>query len=616
MTGEYNRADNQLIPQDGNSPLLIARIALLLGLCALLAAEPAEAQKPELFAQYEEQLIEKALKKRGLSIDPAPQGKLIEAIYIAAHDIILPGDLPLHSKLPWTMLNRIHYRTRDYIVAQEVLLSVGDRYAKDLVDESERNLRNLFILAVARIVAVRGSTPDRVAILVVTKDRWTLRLNTNFLIEGARLDNLSMSISEGNLFGRNKSASFEFSLDPGRYGLGASYTDPRIWSSRHALSVYGLFYLNRDTRQLEGELLQASIGRPLFSLRTRLSWQANFSYLSDIARYFVGGDINMRTFGNESVPDAYTRKNLLGNLQLTYSDGIKVKANITLGFRVVQNAYGLPGDFPAVSAATRAAYAATLPRSESWAGPIAIFETYTPNYIKLKNIQTFALTEDFLLGPHLTVEVHFASSVFGFASDFVEGIVTFNHMSYRHDNLFDYGSQMAARMQYSTAQSAGYSSPFVNEALTAYVREVTPRFGPFRLHVYGIIQLRDRDLDNVRLTLGSDNGLRGYDARTFQGNDMYHVNVELRSLALNLWTIHVGGVVFYDGGDAPAGFNVYDRSGNFLSAGYHQDAGVGMRILLPHFNRDVLRLDLGFPFEIPSGGSYAPSFSIAFGQAF
>jgi hypothetical protein len=616
VTGEYNRVRSQLIPEDRISMAWVFRCALVFTLWALFSVGKAGAQKPEIFAQYEEQLIKKSLALHGLELDPAPEGKQIEQIYIDAKDIILPGDLPLNSKLPWTMLNRLHWRTRDYIVAQELLFAVGERYQRDLIEETERNLRGMFILAVAKVVAVRGSAKDRVGVLVVTKDRWTLRLNTNFLIDGTTLDNLSMSIAESNLLGRNKQATIEFSLDPGRYGVGASYSDPRIWSSRHAATLYGLFYLNRQSGQLEGGLLQFSVGRPLFSLRTRLSWQANVSYLQDIARFFAGETIALTQIGTQQLPTIYTRQNLLGNLQITYSDGLKTKANLTFAMRVVSNVYGLPSDFPTVSSSVRAAYVATvLPRSESWAGPVVNFETFTPHYIKLRNINTFALTEDFLLGPHLIAEVHFASHVFGLPSDFVEGFAIFNHLTYWHDNLFDYGSSLAARMQYSTAAAAGYGTPFVNESVTAYVREVTPRFGPLRLHIYGTVQLLYRDLNNTRLTLGSDNGLRGYEPRFFQGNDMYHVNVELRSLSLNLWTIHVGGVVFYDGGDAPAGFNVYDRYGNYLMAGFHQDAGFGVRILLPHFNYDVLRLDLGFPFETPSGG-YVPNFSVAFGQAF
>lgn len=603
---------------------MIARLGLLLMVLGLvgplrllsIGSGCVQAQKPQLFSQYEDQLIQAALRQRGLTIDPTPAGKLIEEIIVSNHDIIMSGDLPLNSKLPWTLLNKVHVRTRDYIVAQELLIAVGMRYQRDLVEESERNLRAMFILSVARIVVAKGSTSERVRLLVVTKDRWTLRLNTTFLLDQTRLDQLAFSIAESNLIGRNKQLSFEFSLDPGRFALGASYYDPRVWSSRHSFRLYGLAYLNRDSRLVEGGLLQLTVGRPLFSLRTRLGWQANLNFLDDIARFFKGGEVAQRQYGSETVPDIYKRRQIVGNLQLTYSDGVVNKASVTVGLRASHVLYTLPENFPTVSDATRAAYVATLPRSESWAGPVVQFDLYTATYIKLKNINTFALTEDVRVGPRLNVEAKLASHVFGLPSDFVELTASFTHLRYFFDNLLDFGATVGGRVQYATAAAAGYTTPLVNQQVTAYLREISPRFGPLRLHVYGIVQLRARDLDHVRLTLGSDNGLRGFAPRALQGNSMYRLNVELRTLPLNLWTIHVGGVLFYDGGDAPPSWNLFDQSGTLLRAGYHQDAGVGLRILLPQFNRDVIRLDLGFPFELASGGGYAPRFSAEFAQAF
>ena len=119
------------------------------------------------------------------------------------------------------------------------------------------------------------------------------------------------------------------------------------------------------------------------------------------------------------------------------------------------------------------------------------------------------------------------------------------------------------------------------------------------------------------MTLGSDSGLRGYAPRAIQGGSLYRVNAELRTKGLNLWTIHVGGVVFYDGGDAPPVLNGYLRDGSYFATSYRHDVGFGLRLCLPHFNRELIRLDLGFPLESPSPGSvYAPRFSAEFGQAF
>src|SRR5439155_21332478 len=112
------------------------------------------------------------------------------------------------------------------ILPQELLFAGGEPYRADLVAESGRNLRRFFILSVARIVAARGSAPDRVVVLVVTKDKWSLRLNTNFVFDQARLDFLSFSISESNVAERNKTAAFQLLLDPGRYLVGLAFLQP------------------------------------------------------------------------------------------------------------------------------------------------------------------------------------------------------------------------------------------------------------------------------------------------------------------------------------------------------------------------------------------------------
>ena len=110
---------------------------------------------------------------------------------------------------------------------------------------------------------------------------------------------------------------------------------------------------------------------------------------------------------------------------------------------------------------------------------------------------------------------------------------------------------------------------------------------------------------------------RGCPASGLQGAALYRVNAELRTKGLNLWTVHVGAVVFYDGGDAPRSLSGFLRDGTFVESRYRQDVGFGLRLGLPQFNREVVRIDLGFPLELPSsGGMYAPRFSAEFGQAF
>lgn len=573
------------------------------GIAALVLFGLAErAQAVDLRELYEESLVAKALTKHNLVIDPAPDGKQIEGVVIEANKILLPGDLPLSTKIPWTLLNRLHTRTRDYIIAQELLFSVGQPFARDVFEESGRNLRRMFILAVARLVVCQGSTPHRVVILVVTKDNWSLRLNTDFALDQARLDSLSFSLSESNLAGRNKTASVAFALDPGRYTLGAGYTDPRMGGSRHQLSLAAGVHLNRESSAYEGAYANVTVGRPLYSLRTTWGWSVAFSYLEDIVRQFRGGDIAVVVRDSNIIPFIYRERRIQGIVNVTRSFGVVNKLNITLGFRVDSNLYRTPLDFPEVGPAAAASFRSLLPRSEDAAGPYVALDAFRARYLRLQNIDTYALSEDFRVGPSLSVIARAAHPAFGFSSQFLSMSVSYSDTRYFHGDLMTIAASAAVRLQ----DGVWPGSTMVNEDLQIAVRNVTPKFGPFRLHVFASMRLRGHDLDSLRLTLGSDSGLRAYAPRALIGNDRYQLNIELRTGALNFWTLHVGAVVFYDAGDAPA---------NLRSFGWKQGAGVGLRILIPQFNHDVIRLDLAFPFEVPAGG-YVPRFSASFGQAF
>ena len=581
-------------------------------LVVLALSGSASAEKLDVRRLYEETLVQAALRDTELVLDPAPAGKTIERVVIVANDVIQPGDYgipyrvpivyPLLSRVSW--LNHLHVRTRDYIIRQELLFHEGQGYRADVVAETGRNLRNMFILAVARIVVARGSTPDRVVILVVTKDQWTLRLNTDFVIDQSRLDSLSMSISESNVAGRNKTVSVQYALDPGRHTIGLGWIDPRINSSRHQLEILGDVFLKRSTSAAEGGVAQLVLGRPLYSLRTQWGWKLDGSYLQDVARTFQGGRLRELAYNDERIPDSYARRQIVGNLAGTRSFGVLDKLNLTLGFRVTSSRYRLPDDFPgALSEGARTSYTAYLPRSESASGPYLAAVAYRASFVRLQNIDTFALSEDFRIGPRASFEVRFADPIFGFSSRFWAFSASYGATYFGRDNIIAFNLSAAARLQGGIVAHENW----VNQVFDASFHETTPRFGPFRLHIAGALEMRRNDLAHTRVSLGLDSGLRGFDTRYFIGNNFYRANIELRSIALNLWTLHLGGVIFYDGGDAPS---------SLLTAGYHQDAGFGLRILFPQFDREVLRLDLAFPFERGAGGAYGPRFSVGFGQAF
>ncbi len=619
-------------------------------LALFLLPSPVGADRLDVRAKYEEVLIAEALLRHHLrSEEPAPEGQIIEAVIIDDYPVILPEDFPLSNKIPWTLLNKVHVTTRRQVIERELLFRPGQPYQKDLIEESGRNLRNYLFVSVARIVTARGSRPGQVVVVVVTKDEWSLRLNTNFVLDQARIDSLSFSISENNFLGRNKALALNFALDAGRYTLGLTYNDPRLWGSRHAATASANMYLSRDTGLPEGVNTSLVAGRPLYSLHTEWGWQASFGFSQSkvrdlcagaVADYTVAAGAVTRTCvgsgavppSGEQIPGIFGATHFTGTLQGTRSFGVLHKVNLTAGFSLQSDSYNLTDEFPGGTSANaqRTFVGSLLPRSESASGPFVALHAFTGTYVRLKDINTFALTEDFRLGPDLQLQVRHASHTLGLSSDYVELSGSYGHMFLIGDDLLSYSAALSGRLQDGVLPGTG----LVNEEVDASVRNVSPRVGPLRLHIAGQMALRYHDLTHARFALGDGTGLRGFGSRAIQGGSFYRVNVELRTTALNLWTVHVGGVVFYDGGDAPvtppwqsvAGYPHLSDWRQALDEVlrppavrsvplWHQDAGIGLRVLIPQFNRNVLRMDLAFPFEIAAGG-YVPHFSASFDQAF
>src|SRR5262249_30107933 len=174
------------------------------------APQPAEDHKT--LSPYEQDTIRHVLARRpGDVVDPRPEGKTIERIDIVALEVLEDRDpLPTFAK---NILNFFHATTREGIIRRELLEGVGDPYDANLIDETARNLRSFPRLSLVLIVPLRGSSPDKVRLVVITKDVWSLRLNTDYRISTAGgLEYLLLQPSEENLLGTHQAISGQFIL--------------------------------------------------------------------------------------------------------------------------------------------------------------------------------------------------------------------------------------------------------------------------------------------------------------------------------------------------------------------------------------------------------------------
>ena len=630
-----------------------------LGALCTLASPPAAAQGPaqeqreaqapvqSQVQSYEEAWIERALQTTGLVREPSPEGKLLERVEILRGDVISETD-------PWPpVLNLVHATTRDEVVRQELLLAPGESWDQDRVDETARNLRRLSILSVVRTVACRGSAPDRVVLLIVTKDLWSLRVNTVFTLVGSNLQSLDIQPTEQNLFGTGDSAGLHLRLqqfDLGSFtlrdkaALGQSASLPRLFGTRLALSEAfdlllagalpcggrtasgGQWCSGHRQGQLEGFAGGVDLQRPLFSLAT--AWAFDLSAAAnvrEVRRYtsVAGGAVGLDTTTFDAalpaaqrvyLPQVYDVALYSTQATMTRSVGTALKHDFSLAVGAARSRYSVPEGF--VEAFGDAAVAQyrnrLLPRSEATNYLLVGYRTRDTRYIGLQDIQTFALTEDYQLGHDVSLVARAANALGLARQGFADATLRAQLRFYFSDDLLTLA--LAAETRYQPhLDELGRDGPWANNALEVSIRNASPRFFSGRLHAYAHLLVRSNDLSQSFSALGSDSGLRGFPANAFTGHNLMQLNAEFRSEPINFNSLHLGLVAFYDGGAVFGGPDPRNPT-QPLAFAWRQSLGVGARLQFPQFNKAPLRADLGIPL---GGGLGAGSwFSLSFGQAF
>ena len=544
-----------------------------------------------------ENMVGRALSLAGLRRDPSPDRKRVERIVIVTNDVIGPED-------PYPKFgNMFHATTVSDVVARELLFQQGEPWNPDLVAESARNLRNNLYVATATIVAAQGSRPDTVVALVVTKDEWSLRPEMSFSIVGTQLQVLQAHPAEYNLAGRNKTLGGDFDLDLATYQIGAHYIDPRVFGSRVATSESGTVIWNRDTSVQEGGTANLSLGQPLYSLSTEWAWNISVNYLKDIYRLFEDGQLEYVAVPGGILPYEYTQHTLQTQASVTRSFGYAVKQNVTFGWRGDVLDFGLPPIATSVPQSSLNLFQQDImPYTESYGELFIDYAMYTPDFRIFTDVDTFGLPEDYQLGPNFTLEAALANPAFGYGSSFFAPSATLGYLwLLGTDDLLQTTLSGAARRE----TGVWIGSDWVDQVATASVKNVSKRFGIFRLVSAAFIQRRVHDLDHTVTDLGSDDSLRGFPSAYLIGPNVWGANFELRSEPWAIRTVHIGGVAFVDMGDT-----FYSPS----QLTYYSSVGAGLRVGMPQINRPVFRLDFGIPLQQLT---QTPAYVVAtFGQAF
>jgi len=570
--------------------------ALASSLAAVARADPATAAQPapsstfhaEGYSKLENSVIEEQLAERGLRWESAPDGKLIEGVQIVTLDVFDERD-PMPD-----FVNVLHATSSEAVIRRELLFGEGEPYRTAFAHETARNLRSLKQLSVVLIVPVQGSRPDRVRVLVITKDVWSLRLNWALELSNSHVTSLVLNPSEENLFGSHAVVGALFILDPATYSLGFSLGHRRLFGSHQQISIAGSVIKNRDSGENEGSFGEFRYGQPLYSLDAKWSWGTSILWRTDIARRFAGDQVDIDT--SSGIPVEYNRDRLYGGYELVRSFGRRFKYDFSVGVEADRQVYSTLDLSRYSQRRVQAFIDAELPVSDQRVGPFAQLHAHRTDYRSLLEIETLGLQEDYRRGHDLLLRMYGGIGALGSTRDMLGSQAS---LSYTQPVLDGFIRPVVV----STIEWASHNR---NDALIQVAgRFVSPRLGFGRLILDGEFFDRYRNYLNRHYAIGGDTRLRGY-VKPFTGSKLVAMNAELRSTSIDILSAQVGGAAFYDAG------NAWDPGDRFV---LKQSVGLGLRVLFPEFDRIVMRADWGFPVT-PGYASFPGAFFLSFGQAF
>lgn len=618
------------------------------------AKKKGKAKRVSMLRRYESQLIAAALKVTGLKPDPEPFGKTIERVVIVRENMIASID-------PWpSWFNIIHVKTRESVIRQELLLRTGQTWNQRKVEESERNLRSLSILATVRSLPCRSKKRGHVIWLVITKDVWSLKISTDFQLVGPVLRVLGLFPVETNFLGRNKQLGLEFGVREldltsftanDQWTIGQFYYDLRLAGTRLRLLEWVRIFLDgaglcggaigdktdvwcptTSPGGFRGIYAQVSLDQPLYSLSSEWAFAVGVELNIRQSRGFRQNStdqepppgerrgVSLSTVQLEhpdglvrAVPRVYERSEIQVFGSVTRSFGYKTKHDVILGGGVYRFHYTPPENFPFDSVTLRAFEREALPRSESAAYLSLTYRLRPTEFKRFRNISRYGMTEDFSMGVNFQARISAALDLNRTSQQFLTFSASFSYRWIMGGNILRFSTDGSARWQ-PRSNEIGLRGPWSNLQWTARLRETTPLLWIGRLHAQAYVVLRGWNIDRAFSYLGSEQGLRGYLNGQFLGENLFRVNIEYRTLPLVLWTLHVGMVLFYDGGGVWGGSDPNQPSQE-LPFVFRQSVGLGIRILFPQFSKSMLRFDVGFPIT-DQPGPFVNWILLSFDQAF
>ena len=533
----------------------------------------------------------------GLRTLRIPQGAVVGSIEVRTLDVFDSTETAQDRSL-FRVANRLHVKTQERVVRARLLFREGEPYDARKLQESERLFRSLgpFYDACIEPLAVRG---NRVDVLVITRDVWTLGVGAGFERKGGD-DYFQAGLRDSNFLGSGRFVSLKYSDEPERSERYLRFSDEALIGQRTRMAVL-------ISEKSDGYRRTLDLERPFYSLDTRWAVGTRLVSDSETARlYRQGNEIlyfrRRATFAEVrgGISAGYrhgrTRRLLFGYTfsEQTFGQTLpfppsKPIVYSWIGFETLHDRFpehrlnldrllltedlnpGTEFQIPLGSSSPvgeQTFQTLPFPLSRTIAYPWIGFETVHDRYLELRNLDRLVRTEDLNLGTEFQIRLGYSSPMWGGEKN--QAIVgTSINVGYTIGDR-----QLLLLRASGSGRFGGDGSE--NVLLGAKLRYFLPTFGRHRLLTTVEYDTTHRLDPEKQLLIGGDSGLRGYPRYFQDGDNRFLLSIEHRFYTnweiFNL--IHVGAAVFFDAGRAWYGESHPNVGPNEVL----RSAGIGLRL--------------------------------------
>jgi hypothetical protein len=220
------------------------------------------------------------------------ENKIIRFIHIYARDVSGPSiedDSTWKPSWAGNVANSLHFKTRNWVVRNRLLIKEGDHLNPTLLAESERILRSTGVFLDARIkITPVKNYKDSVDIVVITQDKWTLSLLASY---NTNAKNGYLGLGDENFLGLGHILNLRYTHDEEKaVGSGGifEYTATNIGGS----------FINAEGRiesNGRSNFKGIDFSRPFLTTHIHWSGALTFNWLNDVFKYSDSSD-GMKAF--------------------------------------------------------------------------------------------------------------------------------------------------------------------------------------------------------------------------------------------------------------------------------------------------------------------------------